>query len=182
MCETDELEVRSEQRTNLFLMASLSAPSGSGPVKVRNLSPAGALVESVLLPSIGERVTLSRGSLEASGEVVWLANGRAGLLFSGRVTIADWLPGGQNQKRQQRADELFQRLKAELPHRDDPSTSLCLSSELPDSSDLEELAGRLDMLAEALADNDVVLTLYTTKLQILDAAAQALRKLAATKG
>lgn len=161
----------------MFVMASLAARTGGGPVKVRNLSSVGALVEGGVLPEAGERVSLQRGSLHTDGEVVWCKNGRAGLRFTARVTVADWLPKGANQAGQQRTDSIFSTLK----ERAAGSAARTDVVDLPPSpvtrEDLSAIIRDLDALAEALADDDLVLIRYSSKMQVLDAANQALRKL-----
>ena len=48
-------------RTNMFLMATIYAGGGSAPVKVRNLSLAGALIEGGRIPDVASEITLRRG-------------------------------------------------------------------------------------------------------------------------
>lgn len=92
-------DAREDPRTHLLVMATLYAQSGSAPVRIRNMSPSGALVESPVLPEPGSRVMLKRGSLEASGEIAWRFEGRAGIAFLGAVYVSDWMsrqPGPQH--------------------------------------------------------------------------------------
>lgn len=98
---------RVERRTNMFVMASLIARSASGPVRVRNLSSTGALIEGAVIPAPGERVFLRRAGATVVGEVIWSRDGRAGLRSDSRVTVADWLPRA-NCSAQQRVDEVVQ--------------------------------------------------------------------------
>jgi len=62
-------ELRVESRSNIFVMATIYAPGGSTPVRVRNMSRTGALVEAPVLPAAGSRVRLSRGSLTVVGDI-----------------------------------------------------------------------------------------------------------------
>lgn len=71
-----EPDLRGTARSNMFLAAVLEGPGFSGPVKVRNMSSAGALVEAACLPDTGASVHLLRGSLSVSALVAWSAPGR----------------------------------------------------------------------------------------------------------
>jgi hypothetical protein len=62
---------RSELRSNLFLSAELVVGPAALPVRVRNLSPHGALVDGGSLPPAGASVRLVRGDLSAEGEIAW---------------------------------------------------------------------------------------------------------------
>lgn len=168
---------RLEPRTNLFVMASISATTASGPVKIRNLSPRGALIESSGLPALGESYELKRGSLLAAGEIVWREGNKAGLRFDRSIAVADWLPSGNCA--QQAVDTLVQQAKA-------VSTGHALAANGPaaerdsvDTDQLRRLARALEGLADDLADDAAVVTRHAQKLQALDVAVQMLRKLAA---
>lgn len=166
---------RIELRTNMFVLATISALSASGPVKIRNLSPSGALVEGAVLPPAGEQVELRRGARVAYGRVAWCQNGKAGLRFDGRLQISDWMPNGD--QGQQRVDSVVEELK------DNGVTA----SSLVDSSisqfarlapsDLRRLARELDVLADEFAEDIYVVGRFGTKLQTLDIVSQVLRRL-----
>ncbi len=85
-------DIRSSDRTHLFLVATLAFAQTSALVKVRNLSPTGALIEGRELPPVGAQVVLRRGALEAKGRAVWINAGRAGLRFADPLSVTDWLP------------------------------------------------------------------------------------------
>ena len=44
----------------MLVLASMAAESVSGPIKIRNMSPEGALIESSALPQVGEHLSLRR--------------------------------------------------------------------------------------------------------------------------
>lgn len=145
---------RRSERTHLFLVAILSVGATSNTVRVRNLSPTGALVEGAALPAVGSAIVLRRGSLDAAGTLVWAADGRAGLSFSAPVAVAAWLPTKE----------------AARP------LALTRLSPLAAIADLERLTGELAAFGEALSgDPDVVAT--HPEIQFFDAAGQRLVKI-----
>lgn len=164
---------RAYPRTSMFVLASMAATSVSGPIKIRNMSAGGALIEGAALPPVGEHLSLARGTLSVAGMIVWREGGRAGLRFDHHVEVGAWLPAGA---RQQQVDQTFHELKSGLPLTAPPAT--------PDGTapitvaDLLEAAKALDLLADALAEDARVIVSHSTKLQALDIAAQLLRRCA----
>ncbi len=163
---------RVEQRTNMFVLATLSSASASGQIKIRNMSPSGALIEGPVLPAVGEQLHLTRGASSVRGRIAWCFAGKAGVRFDGRVEVGDWTPGGNTA--QQCVDRVVQQVKAgAVPlGADERSISQGLGS-----SDLERLARAVDALSDALADDPATVARFGTKLQTLDMASQVLRKL-----
>lgn len=49
----EDISARIELRTNMFALATVAGKDVAGPVKIRNLSPSGALIEGALLPLRG---------------------------------------------------------------------------------------------------------------------------------
>ena len=82
---------RSDPRSHVFLMAVLCSGPVTYPVRVRNLSSKGALLEGASLPEELKTVTLKRGSLAVAGQVAWSKDGHCGLRFSGAINVPDWV-------------------------------------------------------------------------------------------
>ena len=173
-------DARREPRTSLFVMATLYVGSGSSPVKVRDLSSAGALIEGGAIPPPGTSVRLCRGSLNITGEIVWHSGGRAGLRLESSISVAEWLPGRQATAPQQRVDEIVQQVKASGTA---GSVSLQNVPEFQSSKlsalELTRLRVAIESLAEELAADPDIVKRHMAKLQTLDLAAQAFGKLAA---
>jgi hypothetical protein len=95
---------RSDPRSHVFLMAVLSTDATSSAVRVRNLSPQGALLEGSNLPAEKRNVCLKRGSLSTEGQIAWSGGRQCGIRFSEPIVVAEWVeragPVGQ-----QRIDE-----------------------------------------------------------------------------
>jgi hypothetical protein len=159
----------------MFILAAITAPSASGPVKIRNLSPSGALIEGATLPSTGERMELRRGANFVRGNVVWCQDGKAGLRFDGQVEVAEWM--SRADAGQQRVDRIVEQAKAGAATPSYPTeTSVSRFADLA-PADLRNLALALDSLADDLADDAAVVARLGAKLQSLDIVSQVLRRL-----
>ena len=174
---------RTHPRTSMFVLASMVAETVSGPVKIRNMSPDGALIEGAALPRLGEHLSLRRSELIATGRVIWCDDGRAGLRFDHYVDVAAWLPAGS---RQQQVDQAFHAIKNGLtnvvPLPLAPAAPAAPAAPVGTSpigkSDLLDAALALETLADALAEDAGVVASHSTRLQALDIATQLLRRCA----
>src|SRR4051812_26580730 len=88
--ECRESEARSVPRSSIYLAAAMYCDGTSVPVKIRNISNTGALVESAVAPPVDTIVQLVRGGLIVRGVVAWSAAGRCGLNFSGCIDVQQW--------------------------------------------------------------------------------------------
>ena len=85
-------ETRLGARKNLFVAAQLDWENGSNPVRIRNISTVGALIQGDEFPSVDCSVKLTRGKVSASGHLVWVRGARAGVEFLVPVIPDEWLP------------------------------------------------------------------------------------------
>ncbi len=175
-------EARGEPRTSLFVMATLYAGSQSSPVMVRDLSPGGALIEGGVIPASGTSIRLCRGALKIAGEVMWCRGRRAGLRFGSGLQVNDWLPGRRSLQSSQYVDEIFHQVRAS-PIGDMHSARqiATLQSSIPSAEELDGLIVAIESLADDLIADPELVKRHAVKLQTLDLAAQALRKLAAAR-
>lgn len=72
---------RRSRRSNVLLAASIEASGASIPVKLRNLSTEGALIEGDEMPVEGSEVLFRRNDLAIIGRVAWLDGKQAGVAF-----------------------------------------------------------------------------------------------------
>lgn len=169
-------DARAVSRASLYLAAALYCDGFSSPVKIRNISSAGALIEGLAIPDEGSLVQLVRGGLIVHGLVAWGGDGRCGIKFSGTVDVQQWraVPGNSEQ---QRVDEVVRLVKAgAVPL---PVPPLARSDDLADpsadlSADLRRALDLLDHLGEALAADAELVTRHATALQNLDIAMQVI--------
>lgn len=73
---------RSADRESFFLISTVRLTSGEQRVKVRNLSPSGALVEGIKFASAGAHGWMDiRNVGDVGFSIAWASEGRAGLKF-----------------------------------------------------------------------------------------------------
>lgn len=165
-----ERDLRAELRSNVFLAAKLCAASRSFPVRVRNVSAWGALVDGTDLPPVGIVVHLRRGDLSVEGDIAWSRANERGLRFSAAVKPDEWTKR-VGHAGQQRVDRIMQAIRssggsrqpapvvgasrAQFPPLDTLAASLAEACErlasLPDMrADLAEELLRLESIAQAL--------------------------------
>ena len=82
---------RKSRRSNVLLAASLDAGGAVMAVKLRNLSPDGALVEAETLPSEGSEVLFRRNDLCVAGRIAWVSGNQAGVAFAEQLEPQDVL-------------------------------------------------------------------------------------------
>lgn len=81
MYEAGNCQNRRQRRSNVLMAAALELSGASIPVKLRNLSADGALVEGERLPVEGAEVIFRRNELAMPARVVWVREERAGISF-----------------------------------------------------------------------------------------------------
>jgi hypothetical protein len=173
-------DLRVESRNNIFVIAVLDLDCGSAtPVRVRNLSQNGALVEASVLPEAGTSVLLKRGSLCVEAQVVWVDQQRAGLRLAKPVTVSEWLPYGPRASRQQLADELVHQRRSTKTQPSAAAASPPQNSS--GGAELTELAKMLKRAVEELALDHSTTTRHPLALQIIDGVIEALTRSAAVK-
>jgi hypothetical protein len=171
-------DARGQLRSSMFLAAVLRAGTEQAPVKVRNMSPNGALIESSVTPSAGTKVDLMRGALIARGTVIWSSANRCGVRFSSEVSVKDWL-AAPSKVQQQRVDEIVALVKAggaDLGREEGAPYESRSHEQLVD--DLGAVVRLMQDLEDDLAASDETMERHGMKLQNLDIAMQMLRAVA----
>lgn len=172
-------DARGAPRASIYVAAALYCDGISAPVKIRNISSTGALVEGAVIPSLGALVQLVRGPLIVHGLVVWGTEGQCGLKFSGCVDVQQWSSIPSNGE-QQRVDEVVRLVRAgAVPLPVPPLVRLGEPDEIADcepqiSGDLRRACDLLDNLGEILASDLDIVMKHGTALQNLDIAMQVI--------
>lgn len=186
-------EDRASPRTNLLLSANAEVGGRILPVRIRNLSETGAMVEGAGLPDAGMKLVLARGDLHVSAVVAWSAGGRRGVRFEGPTPVHEWTGGTKPKpldctglRDQRKVDALQAEARSEGPSgralRD--STEPAPSAISPDlDSRLAHELGYVQRLLENLGD-ELIADLFLVQrhgqsLQSLDLVSQILGHVAA---
>ncbi len=91
MTSTDmHKDPRAFPRSTTFLTATMQVKGKACPVKVKNLSPRGAMIEAPDIPEVGCTITVTRGELGAAAEVVWTEANHFGVRFTEKVDVPRW--------------------------------------------------------------------------------------------
>ena len=169
-------DAREDARLSIYLAASLYCDGVSFPVRIRNISSSGALLDTTPPPPVGSLVQLVRGSVIAHALVAWSDGNRCGLKFSGLVDVQAWrapTPNGE----QERVGEIVRLVKAgavplpiSIPGRGPNGGGI--NEKL--SADLGRVAELLQKLGDQLAKDGIVVAIYGGELQNLDIAMQVL--------
>ena len=85
MDEIETTQKRRARRSHVLMAASIEVGGTIMPVKLRNLSSVGALVEGGELPVVDSQVIFHKKELKLSGRVAWVADGRAGVAFDTKL-------------------------------------------------------------------------------------------------
>ena len=85
MDESGITQNRRARRSHVLMAASIEADGVAVEVKLRNLSPEGALVEGEQLPAVGSSVIFRKNELNLAGRVAWVTAGRAGIAFDAKL-------------------------------------------------------------------------------------------------
>jgi hypothetical protein len=161
-------EPRAAARSNVFLTGVLDHDGRTYPVRVRNISRLGALLEGKDLPAVGLDVCLRRGHLFARGEIAWNDGDWRGIRFTQEVDVPCWIrrpehPGQRN------VDQAIADLR--LSRKPIEAGSTCTGSILT------ELGSELSVISERLASTPALTVELAEELIRLDTVAQRLRSL-----
>lgn len=168
-------EGRGDARRHLFVAATLYSDRSSRPVRIRNLSQSGALIEALLVPEAGTAVVLKRGSFQAAGQIVWKTEQKAGIAFSTAISLADWLPrqpGGH----QQRVDEIVSSLKQGRQGSESKSTAGVIPDESSLVASIAAFRADLAELGHSLV-RDAILVANHPEIQLIDIMLQRLDRI-----
>lgn len=181
-----------EPRKNLMLAATIAAAEVSAPVRIRNLSEAGAMIDGAALPEPGSTLVLTRLELSVQASVVWNRDGRCGLKLANRIVVDDWIAGVRRTRTtgnlgQLRVDQVQAAVRsgAALPVDPAPHAVPVVEAGALDrriAGELSDLKRMLDEVGEALADDVDILMRHEQALQRFDIAVQTIQYLADLMG
>ena len=177
-----------EPRKNLMLAATITADEVAAPVRIRNLSEHGAMIDGAALPEPGSTLMLTRLELSVQATAVWTRDGRCGLQLASSIVVDDWIAGVRRTRTtgnlgQLRVDQIQAAVRsgAALPTDAAPSAAPVVDAAAIDRRIAQELAGlkrALDEVGETLADDVDILMRHEGTLQKFDIAVQTMQYLA----
>lgn len=179
------------QRKNLMLSATIECGGTRAPVRIRNLSETGAMLDGAALPDPGVSLTLSRAEIVVGATVVWREAGRCGVRFDAiAATVDEWVTGKRpatfaGKQGQARVDAIQTAVRAGAVLPAEPPAAGTL-----DAAELERRVAEevvhvqrlIDALGEELVEDPVMLQRHMRLLQNLDRASQILEHLGAVLG
>lgn len=179
-----------EPRKNLMLAATIEADTVTAPVRIRNLSETGAMIDGAALPEIGSRVMLKRLELSIAATVVWYQEGRCGLKLVGTIDVDEWVAGVRRPVKhgslgQLRVDTIQAAIRSGAPLPEAPPPSPPPAAAVPSgpaepliAEELGQLKKTLDEIGDALTEDSAILVAHEQTLQKLDIAAAVIESLA----
>jgi len=176
-------------RKNVMLAAAISGGAVAAPVRIRNLSEIGAMIDGPALPATGSALTLNRMALSVAATVIWKRDGRCGLRLTCPIVVDDWIAGanisgGSAGAGQFRIDQIQGAIRsgAEVPSETrtaaaNPARARPVEQRV--AAELRRLRRILDAFSDELTDDVEVLTRHERAMQNFDIAAQIVEELAA---
>ncbi|NIJ20597.1 hypothetical protein FHS95_002289 [Sphingomonas naasensis] len=175
-------------RKNLMLAATIESAGSRAPVRIRNLSETGAMLDGAALPGAGAALVLLRADIQVAAKVVWREAGRCGICFDNvAASVDEWVTGKRaatfnGQQGQARVDAIQSAVRsgAMLPSEPAPGAGGALRpGELEQriSEEIVYVQRLIDALGEELVEDPVMLQRHSRVLQNLDRASQVLAHL-----
>lgn len=176
MSENDS-NARASERSNVFLSATLYTPTRSFPVRIRNISAGGALLDGANLPGAGSTVSLRRAHLAVDGEVAWQAHQLRGVHFNAEIDVEEWVKL-KSHAGQQRVDQVVAAIRTGKHQAD-------LMNEMPNAGTgpvtMESISAALEQICERLSSSPSLTDEMAEELVRLDSIVHSLRQLARSK-
>ncbi|WP_245600310.1 PilZ domain-containing protein [Sphingomonas jaspsi] len=174
-------DLRKSVRTSMFVSATLRTATNAHPVRVRNMSAKGALIEAPSLPPVGTVIELSRGALAAVGTIAWCDSGRCGLTLTGTIDTQAWM--SRMPAHQAEVDQRIAEARAAIAVDPRPDVSPIEPMRGFDAvlttpgADIDQMLERLETLGDALSSDPHILAAHGQSLQLIDEIEQRLRAL-----
>jgi hypothetical protein len=177
-------QARAVPRTRLFLAATIRFDGNVEPIRIRDLSASGARIEGSTLPEIGAAADITRGTMLASGRVMWREAKACGFRFDEPLPLEDWIPTRITPE-QVLVNRLVERATTgdaeALPGLAAPRPQERLADALPKrlAEELAYVTRLIESFGDDLSGEPLILTRYSEKLQNLDLSTKILRQVAA---
>lgn len=186
-----EQMIEREARKNLMLAGAIEAGEISAPVRIRNLSEGGAMIEGAALPETGSTIVLRRLELSIMATVVWRLDNRCGVRFHGRAAVDEWSSGTRSPDKPGSLGQLrVDRIQAAVREGAVLPVEERLPATAPDeelieariAAELADVRQALEAATDELAGDGDVLMRHQKALQSLDIAGAILGSLSDVMG
>jgi hypothetical protein len=183
--DANEGSGRRVPRSKLLLAGSIESAGMKSPVRIRDLSETGALLEGPAFPPAGTVLTLTRLAVQIDAKVVWHRPPKCGVEFEGQISIAEWISGkpGPANFGQARVDVIQAAVRAGTPIPSEPSVGDvpvdldCLDQRI--GTELLHLQAILEAMSSELSGDPDVVERHGAALQNFDLVSQILGHLKA---
>ncbi|TMM47141.1 PilZ domain-containing protein [Qipengyuania marisflavi] len=177
-----------EPRKNVMISATIEGDGVSAPVRIRNLSDRGAMIDGAALPETGSQIMLRRLQWMVGATVIWAREGRCGLQLENDVVVDEWITGTRSATQrtnlgQLRVDKIQAALRdggavpAALARPAPPPPAPTKPVDLVVAQELARLKEVLDAIALELSEDMDVLMRHGEALQNLDIASATVESL-----
>lgn len=166
-------ELRQDYRSKTLLAATLQVGANRVPVRIRNISSAGALIETHKSLHVGRTAVLTHADMSVAGQVVW-ADGRSiGFCFSEKIDDSRW----------RFAEDDHTRMKVtEIKPSDYSNLSLQRTEDdtLPArvSEEIDLIARTMRLISETMVADPILRQRYSQLLQEMDLTEDRLKQMA----
>jgi hypothetical protein len=172
--ETADNDLRTTSRTAVFVAATLVMGNQVDPVRVRNMSPAGALVEGAVLPTPGQSVELVRGHLRVSARSRWVKGNQCGLSFTELVDTNEWIARIAT-THQQRVDSMIQQARKDMAAGLPMAFTAAPTQPLNVNDQVAAAIQLLETMEDKFTEDSELMMRHADQMQALDRILQLLR-------
>ena len=163
---------RDGTRTAMFVTAACVLGGKVHPVRIRNMSRDGALIEGADLPPERAQFELVRGSLQVRARSMWTFGAQCGATLLEPVDVARWM-AKMVPAHQQQVDSMVHQARLAIAAGKQGDETVAQAG--PNGANVKAAISLLEDLETALSEDALVVARHLDRLQSLDAALQLLR-------
>jgi hypothetical protein len=168
-----------------MLTASIESETLAAPVRIRNLSESGAMIDGAALPAVGASLVLRRAELSTAATVMWREGRRCGIKFQDVVASVDeWVAGkpglpDRANLGQARVDAIQKAVREGAVLQAEPAGATGAEMSATDletriTEEVDFVRRLIDDLGEELTDDPVAVQRHMQAVQTLDRVSQIL--------
>jgi hypothetical protein len=177
-----------QPRKNVMLAATVVVGTMSLPVRIRNLTDVGVMIDGEWCPRVGTAITLRRLEKSVAAKVIWNHGGRCGLSLDRPIAVDDWIAGAGSTDRgagagQSRVDLVQAAIRGGAIFSAEalapaPTPAAAPPVEQAVAAELARVKRMLDAVSDELTDDIDILMRHERAIQNFDIAAMIVAELA----